>query len=119
MSQPAVDVSDSAVQDAWKQLTNDKSPVNWSAMACHCRCPVPGSVSAVLDLLSLPPCLCSVVSAAVSRGRILLGLADGGKSNKLELVEASTAGFVELKKKSHRTHSRQSRHRASRVPSAV
>ena len=29
MSQPAVDVSDSAVQDAWKQLTNDKSPVNW------------------------------------------------------------------------------------------
>ena len=32
--------------------------------------------------------------------RILLGLADGGKSNKLELIEASTAGFVELKKKS-------------------
>ena len=29
MSQPAVDVSDGQVQEAWKQLTNDKSPVNW------------------------------------------------------------------------------------------
>ena len=30
MAQPAVDVSDPQVQAAWKDLTNDKSPVNWS-----------------------------------------------------------------------------------------
>ena len=44
---------------------------------------------------------CLFVSLSdAARCRILLGLADGGKSNKLELIEASTAGFVDLKRKS-------------------
>jgi len=54
-----VDVNDRKVQDAWKSLTDDKSPVHW----------------------------------------MLCGLVDGGSCSRLELIEASTGGFHDLKKK--------------------
>ena len=63
-----------------------------------CRLSLP-SISLIALLLLLFNSSCSLLMLLMCC-RILLGLADGGKSNKLELIEASTAGFVELKKKS-------------------